>query len=83
MPKDNSENKKYHQKYTKALEADPQLKGANPNIADADGHSPLHTLASQPETDKTRIFALLLVEYKANVNSTNNFEETPLYMAID
>ncbi|KAK9892049.1 hypothetical protein WA026_018248 [Henosepilachna vigintioctopunctata] len=57
--------------------------GANPNIADADGYSSLHTLAAQPETDKTRIFARLLVEHKANVNSTNNFEDTPLYMAIN
>ncbi|KAK9877705.1 hypothetical protein WA026_019385 [Henosepilachna vigintioctopunctata] len=57
--------------------------GANPNIAEADGYSPLHTLALQPETGKTRIFARLLVEYKANVNSTNNFKETPLYMAIE
>ncbi|KAK9892052.1 hypothetical protein WA026_018251 [Henosepilachna vigintioctopunctata] len=56
--------------------------GANPDIADADGYSPLHTLASQPETDKTRIFARLLVEYKANVNSTNNSNETPLHIAI-
>ncbi|KAK9892056.1 hypothetical protein WA026_018255 [Henosepilachna vigintioctopunctata] len=57
--------------------------GANPNIADAYEYSPLHTLALQPETDKTRIFARLLVEYKANVNSFNNFKETPLHIAID
>ncbi|KAK9892057.1 hypothetical protein WA026_018256 [Henosepilachna vigintioctopunctata] len=57
--------------------------GANPNIADAYGYSSLHTLALQPETDKTRIFARLLVEYKANVNSLNIFKETPLNMAID
>ncbi|KAK9892050.1 hypothetical protein WA026_018249 [Henosepilachna vigintioctopunctata] len=56
--------------------------GANPNIADADGNSPLHTLALQPETDKTRIFVSLLVEHKANVNSTNDFKETPLHNAI-
>ncbi|KAK9892053.1 hypothetical protein WA026_018252 [Henosepilachna vigintioctopunctata] len=57
--------------------------GANSNIADADGYSPLHTLALHSETDKTRIFVRLLVEHKANVNSTNNFKETPLHIAID
>ncbi|KAK9877751.1 hypothetical protein WA026_019431, partial [Henosepilachna vigintioctopunctata] len=57
--------------------------GTNPNIADADGYSLLHTLALQPETDKTRIFAHLSVEYKAIVNSTYNFKETPFYMAIE
>ncbi|KAK9892055.1 hypothetical protein WA026_018254 [Henosepilachna vigintioctopunctata] len=56
--------------------------GANPDIPDADGYSPLHTLAIQIETDKTRIFARILVKHKANVNSTNNFKETPLHIAI-
>ncbi|KAK9892051.1 hypothetical protein WA026_018250 [Henosepilachna vigintioctopunctata] len=56
--------------------------GANPDTPDEDGYSPLHTLSIQTETDKTRIFARLLVEHKANVNSTNNFNETPLHIAI-
>ncbi|KAK9877648.1 hypothetical protein WA026_019318 [Henosepilachna vigintioctopunctata] len=56
--------------------------GANPNIPDGDGYSPLHNLASQIETKKTKIFARLLVEYKANVNSQNNYKDTPLHIAI-
>ncbi|KAK9891327.1 hypothetical protein WA026_014570 [Henosepilachna vigintioctopunctata] len=55
---------------------------ANPDIPDEDGYSPLHTLALQDETDKTEIFARLLLEYGANINSETNFNETPLHLAI-
>ncbi|KAK9891332.1 hypothetical protein WA026_014575 [Henosepilachna vigintioctopunctata] len=56
--------------------------GANPDIPDEDGYSPLHTLALQDETDKTEIFARLLLEYRANVHTETNFKETPLHLAL-
>ncbi|KAK9891334.1 hypothetical protein WA026_014577 [Henosepilachna vigintioctopunctata] len=56
--------------------------GANPDIPDKDGYSPLHTLAFQDETDKTEIFARLLLKYRANIDSQSNLNETPLHLAI-
>ncbi|KAK9870233.1 hypothetical protein WA026_006318 [Henosepilachna vigintioctopunctata] len=57
--------------------------GANPDIPDEDGNSPLHILAKQVETEKTNKFARLLIKYKANVDSENNFKKTPLHFAVD
>ncbi|KAK9870240.1 hypothetical protein WA026_006325 [Henosepilachna vigintioctopunctata] len=57
--------------------------GANPDIPDANGYSPLHALALQEATEKTRTFARLLVDYKANVNSKNKFKETPIHFAVE
>lgn len=53
-------------------------KGANPDIRDKDGNSPL-ILASQigfPEATNT------LIELRANVNQPNNSGETPLIIAV-
>ncbi|KAK9891330.1 hypothetical protein WA026_014573 [Henosepilachna vigintioctopunctata] len=56
--------------------------GANPDIPDKDGYSPLHTLAFQDESDKTELFARLLLKYRANIHSESNLNETPLHLAI-
>ncbi|KAK9891329.1 hypothetical protein WA026_014572 [Henosepilachna vigintioctopunctata] len=56
--------------------------GVNPDIPDKDGYAPLHTLTFQDETDKTEIFARLLLKYRANIHSQSNLNETPLHLAI-
>ncbi|KAK9870238.1 hypothetical protein WA026_006323 [Henosepilachna vigintioctopunctata] len=56
--------------------------GANPDISEENGYSTLHALAIQSATVKTKTFARLLVEYKANVDSENKFKETPLHFAV-
>ncbi|KAK9870236.1 hypothetical protein WA026_006321 [Henosepilachna vigintioctopunctata] len=57
--------------------------GANPNIPDGNGYTPLHVLAVQVETEKTKTFARLLVENEMNVDSVNKFRETPLHFAVE
>ncbi|KAK9877752.1 hypothetical protein WA026_019432 [Henosepilachna vigintioctopunctata] len=56
--------------------------GADPNIPNENGNSPLHTSALQIETNKTQIFARILVEYEVNVDPQNNNKETPLHIAV-
>jgi len=63
--------------------------GANVNVKDEDGYTPLHNTAhsflkgsppKRTEADRNRIAALLL-EYGATVNATINHGETPLHEA--
>jgi len=53
-------------------------KGANPNIRDSDGNTPLHAAALLGFTEG----AELLIGRKAQVNLTNNSGETPLIIAV-
>lgn len=64
-------------------------KGANVNVKDKDGYTPLHNTADsflkgfprkRTEVDRNRIAALLLT-YGANVNATTNIGDTPLHRA--
>ncbi len=54
-------------------------KGANPNILDKWGRSPLHVAALTAE--KAKIFDLLVAHEKVNVDDLNEFGETALHNA--
>ena len=53
-------------------------RGANVDIVDITGNTPLHHAILQKNFEKMQI----LVKYKANVNIRNNTGETPLHMAV-
>ena len=53
-------------------------KGANPNVEDRDGNTPLILAAAQGFPDAVRV----LIEFKANVNARNRAGETPLIKAV-
>ena len=49
--------------------------GANPNIKNSNGNTPLHMCSNRRLTNLIQ----LLIEYRADVNIQNNFGETPLH----
>ncbi|KAK9877683.1 hypothetical protein WA026_019359 [Henosepilachna vigintioctopunctata] len=55
---------------------------ANPNTPNKDGNSALHISTSHIETNKTKIFACILVQYNAKMDSQNNNNHTPLHIAV-
>ena len=54
--------------------------GADPNVKDNDGNTPLHQAARK---GSTAIVRLLVAEFRADVNAVNEDGWTPLHFAID
>jgi cytohesin len=52
--------------------------GADPNVKDLDGHTPLHYAAEQCRAD----IAELLLKHGADPNARDNQGETPLHIAV-
>lgn len=60
------------------------VKGADPNLADNDGDTPLHRLAAiKPDLSASDVsrFAQLLIDHGASIDARNKRNETPLGLA--
>ncbi|KAK9878707.1 hypothetical protein WA026_023498 [Henosepilachna vigintioctopunctata] len=59
-------------------------KGADPNLSQINGDTPLHILAKVEDHQRERAvrYALELIKFKADVNAQNNYGDTPLHSAI-
>ena len=55
--------------------------GADPNMQDSVGNTPLHTIIKVTETNKTRKIIEILLKYSVNLNLKNNKDQTPLLLA--
>ncbi|KAK9873621.1 hypothetical protein WA026_023300, partial [Henosepilachna vigintioctopunctata] len=58
--------------------------GADANLSQIDGDTPLHIIAKVDHRKRRRAFkyAVELIKFKANVDAQNNFGDTPLHLAV-